>query len=303
VKQSIRGYADGLVEREGGDGVRAMAPEVAAIAAIAAGSDDLRRVLSDPGVPVASRRAVTRDLFESRVGPATLRAVSFVLEADRAPDTVSDLEWLAGRLDAALHQMHPVDEAVLGRHAAAERAEGYATAVLEAADRGALAEIEDELFRFARIAAGSDELRDALTSRDLPADARRQLVSDLLSGKANPATVALAAYSTRVGRPRDYFGLLDTLVSRVAAETNRRLADVRSAVALDDRQQDELAGALSRSLGHPVEVRVTLDPALLAGFVATVGDTVVDASARHRLDVLKERLVLPEPNVTTGESH
>jgi hypothetical protein len=37
--------------------------------------------------------------------------------------------------------------------------------------------------------------------------------------------------------------------------------------------------------------------------VASVGDTVVDASARHQLELLKERLVNPEVNITTGERH
>jgi F-type H+-transporting ATPase subunit delta len=51
-----------------------------------------------------------------------------------------------------------------------------------------------------------------------------------------------------------------------------------------------------------VEVRVTIDPAVLGGFVATIGDTVVDGSVRHRLDILKERLVMPEARIGTGDS-
>ena len=46
--------------------------------------------------------------------------------------------------------------------------------------------------------------------------------------------------------------------------------------------------------GQRVEVRVVVDPSVLGGFVATIGDTVVDGSVRHRLDLLKERLVLSE---------
>jgi F-type H+-transporting ATPase subunit delta len=72
-------------------------------------------------------------------------------------------------------------------------------------------------------------------------------------------------------------------------------------VELDESQRRDLAAALRRVIGHEVDVRVTVDRSVLAGFVATIGDTVVDGSARHRLEILKERLVMPEANVTTGE--
>ena len=104
-----------------------------------------------------------------------------------------------------------------------------------------------------------------------------------------------------MGRPRDYEALLSHLVDRVAAESNRRLAEVRTAVDLDDDRRSQLAEALSRVAGRPVDVRVTVDPAVLGGFVATIGDTVVDGSTRHRLELLKERLDTPEAEITTGD--
>jgi F-type H+-transporting ATPase subunit delta len=72
---------------------------------------------------------------------------------------------------------------------------------------------------------------------------------------------------------------------------------------MDEQQQARLAESLERALGYQVDVRVSVDPTLLGGFVANIGDTVVDASARHQLDLLRERLVMPEVNITTGERH
>jgi F-type H+-transporting ATPase subunit delta len=188
---------------------------------------------------------------------------------------------------------------------------GYATAVLSGVGaRGGflqrlrpgdpsrqLAEIEDELFRFARVVEGTADLRAALTDRDIPTEARRRLVVDLLQEKASAETVRLAAYATGVGRPRDYLLLLDDLVARVAEESNRRVAEVRAAVDLDDGQRRRLAAALGRIVGRDVDLRVEVDRQVLGGFVATIGDTVVDGSVRHRLDLLKERLIMPEANV------
>lgn len=305
MRQSIRGYADGLIAlaREGGGtSVSELSSELSAIRAVVDGSDDLRRALSDPGIPVAARRGVLNDLFGGQVSDATLRLIGFVLDADRATETVADIEWLAERFEAAVRNLQPIGEHVLGTKAAEERIDGYASAILESVvGERALANLEDELFRFARIVGGSDELYAALTTREYPTAVRRQIVVDLLQGKASPAALSLAAYATQVGRPRDYQDLLESVVARVASESNRRLAEVRSAVDLDEDQQRQLAGALTRAVGHDVEVRVTVDPSVLAGFVATIGDTVVDGSARHQLDLLKERLIMPEAQVTTGQ--
>ena len=306
MRQSIRGYADGVIDlaRRGGPDLATLASEVGAVRDVLAGSEDLRRVLSDPGVALASRRSVLGDIFGAHVGAPTMRLLHFVLEADRATETVVDIGWMAERLDAAGRGLVPTGDVVLGHRGAEERIEGYATAVLETLDRDrGLAEVEDELFRFQRVVAGADELRAALTNRDLPVSARRSVVTDLLADRASAATTALASYATQVGRPRDYESLLEALVERVAAEANRRLAEVRSAVDLDEEQRLKLGEALGRAVGHDVDVRVTVDPSVIAGFVATIGDTVVDGTARHRLDLLKERLVMPEVNITTGERH
>jgi F-type H+-transporting ATPase subunit delta len=308
LRQSIRGYTDGLIAlaarptaasgQPGWVNLATVTSDVAAVRAVLAGSDDLSRALSDPGIPLAARRGVLHDLFDNRIDAGTLRVLDFVLGADRASETVADLEWLSERLEAASKRMEPVGDIVLGTKAAEERLEGYATAQLETVEGGpALATIEEELFRFSQAVAGSEPLRQALTDREIPAPIRRQVVADLLGGKAGAVTVALAVYATQVGRPRDFETFIGLLIDRVAAESNRRLADVRSAVELDDRQRQALAAALGRAVGREVEVRVTVDPSVVAGFVATIGDTVVDGSARHQLELLKERLVSPEVRI------
>jgi F-type H+-transporting ATPase subunit delta len=302
VRQSIRGYTDAVIEEASPGDLAGVANELAGIVALLRGSPDLRFVLGDPDVAAPARRGVITDLLESRVSPTTLRLVLFALEAERAGEFLDNLIWLAERVDAAAHRLVPIGDVVLGRHAAVERMDGYATALLQdIPDKRALGDIEDELFRYMRIVAGSGELLEALSNREIDAATRRSLVEDLLRGRASPTTTRLAAYATQVGRPRDYENLLAHLVDRVAAESNRRLATVRTAVDLDGDRRRHLATALSRVAGHDVDIRVTVDPTVLGGFVATIGDMVVDGSTRHRLDLLKARLDTPEADFTTGE--
>jgi F-type H+-transporting ATPase subunit delta len=75
-----------------------------------------------------------------------------------------------------------------------------------------------------------------------------------------------------------------------AAEANKEVAEVRSAVPLTDDQRDRLTKALEDATGKQVEVKVVVDPSVLGGIVAQVGDTVIDGSVRRRLDQLKNAL-------------
>ncbi|MGC8512233.1 MAG: ATP synthase F1 subunit delta [Acidimicrobiales bacterium] len=305
MRQAIRGYVDATAQRCAAEGsLSDVASQMQGVAALLGSSDDLRSVVADSGIPVASRRTVLEELLSGKVAATTMAMLRFVLDSERGPEVPEDIDWIAQHVAALSNRMEPTESSPLGFKAAEERVLGYATALLETVPGDAgLGEIEDELFRYRRIVGASEDLRVAMANQDLPAQARSGLVSDLLGAKATPATVALATYPVAVGRPRDYEELLDVLVERVAAEANRRVADVRSAVELDERQRVDLAAALSKVLGRSVDVRVEVDRSLIGGFVATVGDTVVDASIRRQLEILKERLAAPELNITTGERH
>jgi F-type H+-transporting ATPase subunit delta len=169
-----------------------------------------------------------------------------------------------------------------------DRTLAYAEALFGVARaEGTLGEVEDELFRFSQTLQGSDELRDALTDPSIPASRRQQIVEDLLGGKASSTTVALVSLVVGTGRARHLPDIIRQLVEMSAAEANKEVAEVRSAIDLNDDQRKRLAEALGQATGKQVEVKVVVDPSVLGGIVAQVGDTVIDGSVRGRLDQLK----------------
>ena len=171
------------------------------------------------------------------------------------------------------------------------RIDGYARALFEVARaEGTIDEVEDELFRFARSYESSDALRNALTDEMVPAERRQSIVEDLLGGKATATTVQLVSMVVGSGRGRDLPDIIDRLVQRAANSKNLEVAEVRSAVALTDDQQTRLKAALANATGKQVNLKVVVDPSILGGIVATVGDTVIDGSVRTRVDQLKSRL-------------
>jgi F-type H+-transporting ATPase subunit delta len=289
VNPAVEGYAAAVFESVGGD-AEALATELSAIERLVASNAQLASALTDTSVPGPARRAIMSELLEHRVGPAARRLAAYAASAVRAPDVPGALDWAAHRARAHARSL-PMELALLGHQAARGRVGGYAAALFEQTETAQLEEIEDQLFRFARIVESHPELRSALTDRERPVAQRQAVVDQLLSGKVEPTTLRLIRFVIAGGRPRDFVGALDWLVEQTAAARGWRVARVRSAEAIDDRQHRALSEALSHLTGTPVELQVTIDPGLLGGAVIQVGDLQIDASARGRLDRLREDLL------------
>jgi F-type H+-transporting ATPase subunit delta len=171
------------------------------------------------------------------------------------------------------------------------RIQGYARALFEVARAEAtLDEVEDELFRFARSYESSDELRTALTDDHVPAEKRQAIVEDLLGGKATATTVQLISMVVGSGRGRELPAIVDQLVQRASSAKQLDVAEVRTAVPLTNDQHDRLKAALENATGKQLNLKAVVDPSVVGGVVATIGDTVIDDSVRTRIDQLKSRL-------------
>jgi F-type H+-transporting ATPase subunit delta len=172
-----------------------------------------------------------------------------------------------------------------------DRAAAYATALVAVAEaEGALANVEDELFAFAKAAEQNPELREALTDRGLPLENRQALVRDILGGRAHQVTINLLSFVIQSGRARDLSKIADAFVQLAASSREHAVAEIRSAVPLTDKQRERLQKALSRATGRTVEVKVVVDPTVIGGVVARVDDLVFDGSVASRLEDAKHAL-------------
>jgi F-type H+-transporting ATPase subunit delta len=298
VRESVRGYADAVFEASASH-VASIADELQGFNHLLAGSTDLAWAMENPVTPVPTKRAIVQQLLGKKLSGPVLDLVNFLLQSGSGEEFGPDVDSLASAAAARRDGMVLLDEGPLGRLAATERLDGYASAVLSSV-RGErkLGDVEDELFRFMRIVEGNEELRVALTTAELPAAVRASVVVGLLTRRASEESARMATYAARIGRPRDFPALLAALVDVVAKEANRRVADVRCAIELSPQQRARLTAALTNFTGYPVDVRATADPELLGGFVANIGDVVIDASLRHRVELAREALL--EPGRTTG---
>ncbi|RJL24580.1 F0F1 ATP synthase subunit delta [Bailinhaonella thermotolerans] len=223
----------------------------------------LRRTVSDPARPAEQKTQIVRVLLEGKVSAATLRVVEAAVAVrwGRSGDLGDTLERLAV-------------------YAAADRADAA----------GQLDDLEDELFRFGRLIESNPELRSTLGNPALPAEGKRALLAQLLSGKATPATIALVSEAATRARGRSLDKGLDQFGQWVAQRKQRLVAVVRSAVALTEEQKARIGAWLRGTYGREVHLNIEVDPQVLGGFSVRVGDEIIDTTIAGRMEEVRRRL-------------
>lgn len=222
----------------------------------------LRRALTDPGLDSGARSAVIEALFGQRVSPATVQVLR----------EAADIRWGSSS----------------GLAAALER-QGVRAVFINAQRASTLDQVEDELFRFGRTVAADGELRSAISNRGASLQARRQLVTDLLEGRADAATVYLARRAV-AARTRSFDVTLQSYLNLAAAQRGRAVAHVSVARELTGEQHQRLAAVLGRQLGRPVTLQVSIDPAVVGGVQVSVGDEIIDGTVAGRLEHARRQL-------------
>jgi F-type H+-transporting ATPase subunit delta len=172
-----------------------------------------------------------------------------------------------------------------------DRVKGYAAGLFEIARaEGELERVQGELLQVVAAFRSSDELRDSLSNPQLPVDRKKAIVDGLLQSRASGLTVAFVNFVVGMGRASSLPDIVDGLAETAAAAVSREVAEIRTAVDLDAETVDRIIAALARKTGKQLEPKVIVDPSVVGGIVARVGDTVIDGSVQKRLSGLREAL-------------
>jgi F-type H+-transporting ATPase subunit delta len=120
---------------------------------------------------------------------------------------------------------------------------------------------------------------------------RKELViKDLLNGKVQPEALNLALLLVERG--------LVELAPRVRDEYERKYndfhnqipANLTTAMPIDDMTRATVLADLQRLTGKKVLLAEQVDPTILGGAIARVGDTLIDGSVRRRLQLLRQQM-------------
>jgi len=119
---------------------------------------------------------------------------------------------------------------------------------------------------------------------------KEQIVKDLLNGKVQAEAIALALLLVERG--------LVELAPRIRDEFARKYddyhhqihANLTTAMPIDEVTRASVVADLQRLTGKKVLLNEQVDPSILGGAIARVGDTLIDGSVRRRLQLLRQQL-------------
>ncbi|GMQ98014.1 MAG: ATP synthase F1 subunit delta [Acidimicrobiia bacterium] len=168
------------------------------------------------------------------------------------------------------------------------RVEGYASALLDISTAEGEA-VADEIYRAALALDGNAELINTLSDVRIPGERKQGIVDDLLGSRASKVTVAAINFVVASGQARSLGDIARRLAEMAAEAEGDIIAEVRAPLALDADQLDRLQAALAKATGRRVQVKVVVDPSVIGGLVAKVGDTVLDGSVEGRFTELREQ--------------
>jgi F-type H+-transporting ATPase subunit delta len=173
-----------------------------------------------------------------------------------------------------------------------DRISGYASAILDLAKaEGQLERVESEFLAIGQAMDSSADLRSTLTDPQLPIDKKQAIIDDLIGGRASSLTVGLVQFIVGQGRSSEIPSIAKNFVEKAVESRDRVVAEVRSAVPLDQSTVDRLATALGKATGKRVEVKVIVDESVMGGIVARVGDVVIDGTVANAIGELRQAVL------------
>ena len=167
----------------------------------------------------------------------------------------------------------------------------YAQAAFQIAiGQDALDQWMDDLSLMAQ-ALDSPEFADFLEAPQVPIGKKVEVIKSTLGGSVDRLAVNLISLLASRGIAR--------IIPSIVAEYQRLLdshrgierAQVVTAVPLDDARRQRIAELLQDIVGKEVRMTSRVNPEIIGGLIARVGDRVIDGSTRTRLQAMRRELI------------
>lgn len=230
-----------------------LAGELFAMVAALDGDAQLRRVLTDPQIPVDAKAGLLQNLLGNRVSGGTTQVLMGAVRQ----------RWHRARQLADALEVAGVYSAVSGDQQEADQ-------------------IQDELFRFGRILEDSSSLREALIDPVVAIDGRRALLRSLVQDQVQRPTMMLLD-QVLADRQNTIASTLAHIQGLAAERFGEQVATAWVAAPMEQEHRDRLVRALASQYERGIHLNVVVQPEVLGGVRVVVGDDMIDATVQTRL--------------------
>lgn len=174
----------------------------------------------------------------------------------------------------------------------------YATAFLDlAVDSGQVDRIAGDMGGLQELLAESAEFRYVINNDTLARQAQQDAVQAVArAAQMSDLTEKLLGLLAQKRRLSALPAIVEAVLDMMSAHKGEVIAHVTSAAALPESRLQSIGQALAAALGHPVQVRAAVDPAIMGGLVVRVGSRMIDSSVRTKLERISRALTSTGPS-------
>jgi ATP synthase F1 delta subunit len=171
-----------------------------------------------------------------------------------------------------------------------EIAQVYARSLFEVAqEQDKLDEVRDQVGQFSDALSESRELQTFFFSPYFSTEEKKQGLGKALDGAEDIVANFLAVLIENHRMPALF--RIRRELDRMWQDVNQLLpVQITSAVELDDTVARRIGEEIGRQTGRKVELSSNVDPDMLGGIVVRVGNSILDASIRTRLERLRKQV-------------
>ncbi len=131
-----------------------------------------------------------------------------------------------------------------------------------------------------------------LNEPKIPLRRKESAIRQALQSKVLPTSLNLALLVVQRELIEVMPNIARELNQLVLDYKNQAVAQVTTAAPLDEQLLKRVKQALEQKTGKTILLQTKVSPDILGGVVARVGDQIIDGSVRHRLDALKQQLLI-----------
>jgi len=130
-----------------------------------------------------------------------------------------------------------------------------------------------------------------LREPNVPAQRKETAIRQALANKLLPTSLNLALLVVQRELVDIMPNIANELEQLVLNYKNEAIADVTTATRIDNAELTQIKQALEKRTGKTIITQARVQPDILGGVIARVGDQVIDGSVRSRLAALRQQLL------------
>ena len=172
-----------------------------------------------------------------------------------------------------------------------EIARTYARVLFDLASAADAVDAADEGLRaVAEAVRGHIDLRNTLADAGVPAAKKREILRDIFGTVVSPEVVSVVTLAVERGNTASLDEVARVFGEIAEVERGIVVAEITTAVPLDDALRASITDKLAASLGRPVTLRERVDASIVGGVVIKVAGRVLDGSLSSQLTAVRTTL-------------